>query len=213
MSVLLILSFKFPRLRRLKGAYDERARARAEEFLKRAMPLTGALGLALSLVAPLVGLIVVLALIVVIALYSNKLAQRELELEGLEERVRGEPLRLWEGAKCFLVASIAMYVTFVLALVISYSSLPEKVVVHFDASLRPNEWASKSTFVVLYLSVNTIAFALTLAASWWSLKNPAAFPQGYPKSAKVLVALLFSLQMLVGFSSLALMLWNLGTPH
>ena len=213
LSVLLILSFKLPSLRRLKGAYDERSRKRAEMFLKRAMPLTGALGLALSVVAPLTGLIVVSALIVVIAIYSNKLAQKELELEGLAEGAEGEPLKLWEGAKCFLIASVIMYVTFVLALIISYPSLPQRVAIHFDASLRPNGWGSKGAFAFLYLSINTLIFALTFVAGWWSLKNPAALPRGYPRSAKVLVALLFSTQMVVGFSSLALVFWNLNAPH
>jgi len=211
LSLLLLASFKFPQLRRVKGSYSERVKERVDRFLKKVYPLIGAVGLSLSLVDPLLGLMVVLASLVAVSAYASRIALREVELESLYEGAEGRPLEVWKGARRFLAISVAMYVVFVLALLISYTSLPPRLVVHLGPS-GPNGWGSKATFAALYIFANTVAFAVTALLSWLSLNNPAALPRPYPRSAKALVRLLLLVQLIVGLSSLYLILWNLNSP-
>ncbi|WP_456426976.1 DUF1648 domain-containing protein [Desulfurobacterium sp.] len=186
---------------------------RANTFAGIYCMVSGFVLLAVSLIfhpSRSVFLAIILILAAVLAVQSYRIAKETYKREDLKTHVSAARLKKMEAKSAdvnlyLLVQIIPVVVYLILALAL-WNKLPDTVAIHFNASGRPNGYASKfSGALAIPLTVMAIVPVITAV----SLKEPMLVR--YPKGSQVAVfKVLTGVQFIVATAVTLALLYNAG---
>ncbi len=153
----------------------------------------------------------IIALIVpllVISIVGIIYASHKLEEERVEVKGPVKPIKPLETTFVWKYLGIILLLILLLMMLIAYSSLPNRMAVHFDASGNPNGWSSKNDFYTTYIILAGAYLALLYFIIYAGKKYPVALHSGVMRIGKdtVFKATILSLNI-VFFILMATFLW------
>ncbi len=153
----------------------------------------------------------IIALIVpllVISIVGIIYASHKLEEERVEVKGPVKPIKPLETTFVWKYLGIILLLILLLMMLIAYSSLPNRMAVHFDTSGNPNGWSSKNDFYTTYIILAGAYLALLYFIIYAGKKYPVALHSGVMRIGKdtVFKATILSLNI-VFFILMATFLW------